>query len=96
MNNISNTDNENWMILESNEISSYPSYPSYIFKIPCLAESSTESFNLITLEKSLLKYFKGKIMFMSYDNYELKISFNELFNYDQEQLLFKIVFNKNI
>lgn len=80
-------DNENWIILELNEISSYPSYPSYIFKVI--------NFDLIRLEKLLLKYFKHQITFMSYDNYELKISFNELFNYKQEQLLFKIVLNKN-
>lgn len=72
---------ENWIVLESKEISSYPSYPSYIFKVSNL--------NLNTLEKLLLKHFKDQIMFMSYDNYELKISFNELFY--QEQLLFKII-----
>jgi hypothetical protein len=80
-------DNENWIILESKEISSYPSYPSYIFKVPCV------NFNLTILEKIILNYFKGKIIFISYDNYELKISFNELLNYDQEQLLFKIISN---
>lgn len=74
---------DNWIILKEKCIEQIPL--SYIFYIKNLNYD---------IEKILLENFENQLIFTSVLDNEIKLSFNDLLNNDQEKLLFKIIFNK--